>query len=258
MLPFIDTHCHLHAGLDDGPPDVDTALEMCRIVAQDGVRAVAATAHQNPRWPAANAERIRSGTRELQTRLNELRIPLDVVPCGEVMVSPKLMDDWSAGRLVSVADAGRYLLIEMPHGVFLDIRDLVTELMEAGLRPILAHPERCPELWHSPATMVDWIRRGCVMQACADSIVGPDKQVHRQIRHWLARGWVHLVASDGHSLAARRPGLSAAFDQLTRWTNPAVAERLCCTNGMTILEGLPLVVPQPEPAKRRWFDIRRK
>jgi tyrosine-protein phosphatase YwqE len=66
------------------------------------------------------------------------------------------------------------------------------------------------------------------------------------------------VASDGHSLAARRPGLSAAFDQLTRWTNPAVAERLCCSNGMTILEGFPLVVPQPEPAKRRWFDIRRK
>ena len=68
MLPFIDTHCHLHAGLDDGPPDVDTALEMCRILAQDGVRAVAATAHQNPRWPEANAERIRSGTRALQTR----------------------------------------------------------------------------------------------------------------------------------------------------------------------------------------------
>lgn len=255
MLPLVDTHCHLHAGLDDGPSDMEGALEMCRIAAHDGVRVVAATAHQNPRWPDATPERIRSSTQELQVGLNQARIPLDVVACGEVMVCPELLDDWIAGRLVSVADLGRYLLIEMPHGVFLDIRDLVAELVAAGVRPILAHPERCPELWCDPETMVELIRRGCLMQVCADSILSPDKHVHRQLRQWLARGWVHLVASDGHSVAARRPELSAAFDCITRWTNPAVAERLCSTNGMTVLEGLPLVVPQPITPKRRWFSL---
>lgn len=257
MLPLVDTHCHLHAGLDDGPSDVDVALAMCRIAAHDGVRAVAATAHQNPSWPDATPERIRSSTRELRAQLNQARIPLDVYACGEVMVGPELLDDWIAGRLVSVGDSGRYLLIEMPHGVFLDIRDLVVELVAAGVRPILAHPERCPELWFSPETMVELIRRGCLMQVCADGILSPDKQLHRRLRQWLARGWVHLVASDGHSMAARRPELLAAFAHIARWTNPAVAERLCCTSGMTVLEGLPLVVPQPQTPQRRWFSIRR-
>jgi len=257
MPPLIDTHCHLHAQLDDGPPDVAEAIEMCRIAWDEGVRAVAATAHQNASWPEATAERIRRSTRDLRMRLDAAGIPLEVVPCGEVMLSPELLDDWSAGRLVSVADSGRYLLIEMPHGVFLDIRELVTELVAAGVRPILAHPERCPELWARPETMVEWIRRGCLMQVCADSILCPDKKVHRQLRDWLACDWVHLVASDGHSVAVRRPELAAAFDRLVRWTTSVVAERLCGTNGMAIFEGRRLVVPQPQAPPRRWFAVSR-
>ncbi|HPM79538.1 MAG TPA: hypothetical protein PLF81_02505 [Candidatus Anammoximicrobium sp.] len=257
MLPLIDTHCHLHAGLDDGPRDWEEAVEMCRIGWQDGVGAVAATAHQNPSWPGATSAQIRASTRELQTRLHQARIPLDVYACGEVMIGPELLDDWTAGRLMSVADSGRYLLIEMPHGVFLDIGDLVAELVALGVRPILAHPERHPELLFGADTVMKLIRRGCLMQVCADSILGPDRQVHRQLRHWLARGWVHLVASDGHSSTSRRPELPAAFDQIADWTSPAVAERVCCTNGMAVLEGLPLVVPHPERPKRSWFAGRR-
>jgi protein-tyrosine phosphatase len=257
MLPLIDTHCHLHAGLDDGPRDWGETLEMCRIAWQDGVQAVAATAHQNPGWPDTTAERIRSSTHELRTRLEKAGIPLAVYACGEVMIGPNLLEDWLAGRLVSVADAGRYLLIEMPHGVFLDIRDLVADLVALGVRPILAHPERFPELLFGPDIVMDLICQGCLMQVCADGITGPDKRVHRELRHWLARGWVHSVASDGHSPEGRRPVLSAAFDQIAGWTSPALAERVCCSTGMAILEGLPLVVPHPQRPKRSWFPGRR-
>lgn len=259
MIPLIDTHCHLHPALDDGPLDVDEAWEMCRIAWQDGVRAVAATAHQNPHWPAATPERIRSSTRELQTRLSEAQIPLAVYPCGEVMLGPELLDDWLGGRLVSVADTGRYLLIEMPHGVFLDIRELVQDLAAAGVRPILAHPERCPELWFRPAMMVELIARGCLMQVCASGVLSPHKQTQRHLRRWLDADWVHLVASDGHSVAARSPGLSAAFDRIAGWTDNARAECLCSANGLAVLEGRSLDVPQPQPhrPRRRWFFLRR-
>jgi protein-tyrosine phosphatase len=173
------------------------------------------------------------------------------------MLSPELLDDWQAGRLVSVADTGRTPTATSSATRWQMSRNKPWGISISKYRPILAHPERCPELWHSHQTMVDWIRRGCLMQICADSVNCDDKPVHRQLQAWLARGWVHLVASDGHSLDARRPELSAAHDRIARWTNPAVAERLCSTNGMAILQGLPLVVPQPEPPKRRWFAARR-
>ncbi|MBC8877170.1 MAG: protein tyrosine phosphatase [Planctomycetes bacterium] len=256
MFPLIDTHCHVHPGLDDGPADWDEALEMCSIAWNDGVRAVAATAHQSPSWPRATPERIRRSTRQLQRRLEAARIPLDVYPCAEVMVDPDLPEAWIRGELLSVADTCHYLLIEFPTGVFVDLSEIVTELVESGVRPILAHPERCAELLHAPEAAADLIRRGCLMQVTADSLTDQYPQLHGDLRSWLRRGWVHLVASDGHSPHDRPPEMAEAFEKITRWTSPDVAERLCCSNGMAVLEGLPLVVPHPHPPKRKWFSLR--
>lgn len=256
MFPLIDTHCHLHPGLDDGPADWDEALEMCRIAWHDGVRAVAATAHLSPSWPEATPERIRRSTRQLRKRLEAERIPLDVYPSAEVMVDPDLPEAWCRGELLSVADTSRYLLIEFPTGVFVDLREIVTELVESGVRPILAHPERCSDLLHAPDTAAELIRRGCLMQVVADSFTDRCSQLHGDLRTWLRRGWVHLVATDGHSPYDRPPEFAEALENITRWSSPAVAERLCCSNGMAVLEGLPLVVPHPRPPKRKWFSLR--
>ena len=75
-------------------------------------------------------------------------VPLTVFPCAEVMVHVDLTTAWHAGQVLSVADRKMYLLVEMPHGLFVDLRIIARELCQAGVRPILAHPERSPELLH--------------------------------------------------------------------------------------------------------------
>src|SRR5437870_10836589 len=65
VIPLVDTHCHLLAGLDDGPRTAEDALAMCRIAVAEGVRMICATAHQNPRWEAVTPDAIRAATREL-------------------------------------------------------------------------------------------------------------------------------------------------------------------------------------------------
>ncbi len=252
MLPLIDTHCHLLAGLDDGPADMDSAIEMCRAARADGVSRVLAVAHQNPCWPNATRDRILESAQQLQQRLDHDGISVRVLPCGEVMIGAELMDDWAAGRLVSVGDAARYLLLEMPHGLLLDIGSLIAELVAEGVRPILAHPERYRPLWYQPGLMVDWIRRGCLMQACADGVLSREPQVQRQLRQWIARDWIHLVASDGHSLTTRPPQLAAAHDLIAHWTSPIVAQRLTYHHPLAIFESQRLIVPHPKVPKRRW------
>ena len=59
MIPLVDIHCHLLAGLDDGPRTDEDALEMCRIAYEDGTRIIAAGAHQNEHYPENTADRIR-------------------------------------------------------------------------------------------------------------------------------------------------------------------------------------------------------
>ena len=59
MVPLVDMHCHLLAGLDDGPRTWDDALGMCRIAHEEGTQMAAALAHQNERWKSVTPGLIR-------------------------------------------------------------------------------------------------------------------------------------------------------------------------------------------------------
>src|SRR5437868_4676608 len=115
MTPFADTHVHLLAGLDDGPPTADVALAMCRMLVTEGARHATALAHQNHDYPENTADRLRGATSALTAMLAEKQIPLSVHPTGEIMLSPTTLDEWRSGRLLSVGDHRRWLLVEMPH-----------------------------------------------------------------------------------------------------------------------------------------------
>jgi protein-tyrosine phosphatase len=40
---LIDLHCHILPGIDDGAPDLETALQMARIAVADGITVTACT-----------------------------------------------------------------------------------------------------------------------------------------------------------------------------------------------------------------------
>jgi protein-tyrosine phosphatase len=254
MIPLVDLHCHLLAGLDDGPATAEDALAMCRLAHTDGVRNVAAVAHQNSRWPDVTPALIREATQRLAEQLRSADIPLCVHASAEVMVELGIEARWEAARIMTVADLGRHVLIEMPHGLMLDLRGVASWLREENVRPILAHPERCPGLLDDADMMTDLIRLGCLVQVSSGSVTDPpSRSFARALRAWFRGGFVHLLGSDGHSPRRRPPLMSAAYHQICRWVGPADADRICSTNGLLVLQGLPLRVPQPQPPRRSWI-----
>ncbi len=255
MLPLVDVHCHLLAGLDDGPRTEDDALEMCRMAHQDGTGMVAALAHQNERWSENTPDIIRAAVSRLSTALNQVGVELAVFPCAEVTASPDMVALWDAGQLLSVADRGGYLLVEMPHGLFVDLAPAARALRQRGVRIILAHPERQPELLHEPGAIEALIREGCLVQVSAASVTDPATPADgRALRSWVRRGCVHLIGSDGHSPRKRRPLMGDACRQIAAWAGAGAADRICSTNGAAVLSGLPLQVPEPQP-RRRWLAL---
>jgi protein-tyrosine phosphatase len=255
MIPLVDMHVHLLAGLDDGPRTSEDALAMCRIAYEEGTRLAAATAHQNERWSLVTPERIREAARELAGKLQEAGVPLSVLPCAEVMAQPDLEEAWAGGKLLSVADRGQYVLLEMPHALFVDLRPIIQRLQRVGLRLILAHPERHPELLHEAGRIEELIRAGCLVQVSSGSITDPPTSADaRALKSWFRRGCVHLLGSDGHSPRRRAPRLADAYRQVARWTGTAVADRVGSTNGMAVLHGLPLRVAPPEPKRAGWLS----
>jgi protein-tyrosine phosphatase len=254
MIPLVDIHCHLLAGLDDGPRTQGDALAMCELAQSEGVALMSATAHQNERWSAVTPERIRAATGELRQALAAAGNAVNVFPCAEVMAAPETAAAWRAGTLLSVGDRGQYLLLEMPRGLFVDLRPTVRALRQGGVRVILAHPEREPDFLHVPDLIEELIADGCLVQVSSASVTEPrNKNDARALRQWFRRGVVHLMGSDGHSVRRRPPRLAAAYHRIVQWVGPGAAERVCSAHGTAVLHGLPLRVPEPAPRSRRWW-----
>jgi protein-tyrosine phosphatase len=243
----------LLAGLDDGPRTDEDAFTMCRMAYEEGVRQVCATAHQNDGYPDVTPERIREATIRLAEQLHAADLPLTVVPCAEVMVRPELEKEWKNGQLLSIGDRGKYLLIEMPHGITVDLSYIIKGLVRNGVRPILAHPERSPELLDDAERIEKWIQLGCLIQASSGSVTEPPRGLDSSsLKDWFRRGLVHLLGSDGHSPRRRPPKMADAYEQIRAWAGSAVADRVCSANGLLVLQGLPLN-PSPPAKRRSWL-----
>jgi len=254
MTPLADTHVHLLAGLDDGPPTEEVAVAMCRMLVAEGARHATALAHQNESWPDNTPDRMRAAAAALAAALADKKVPLTVYPTAEVMLSPSVLDDWAAGKLLSVADRGQWLLVEMPHGMFVDVLPIAAALRPRGVRLIVAHAERYPELLHDPALATKWIAAGCLIQVTARAVAEPwDAEMERGIRAWARGGFVHLLGSDGHGIDRRQPLMSAGYRRLERLAGRDAAERIGGHWGVAVLQGLPVNVPPPGPPPRSWF-----
>ena len=48
---MVDLHSHILPGVDDGAPDIETAIAMARTAAADGIRVMVATPHVSFEYP---------------------------------------------------------------------------------------------------------------------------------------------------------------------------------------------------------------
>lgn len=106
MEPFVDIHCHILPGVDDGPNAWEQSLEMARLALADGTATVIATPHQLGGYPQNHGEMIRQRTRELQQALDREGIALTVLPGADVRIEPELVAKIRAGAVLTLADGG--------------------------------------------------------------------------------------------------------------------------------------------------------
>jgi protein-tyrosine phosphatase len=197
---IVDIHAHLLPGLDDGPADAQEALRMCRTYQAGGVSTVVATPHMaDPRYEVC-ARDVREGVRGLRRLCRREAIRLEILPGADVCLQPEVLEDLDAGRILTLADAGRFLLIELPPQALPPLERLLPLLGEREVAPILTHPERHPVLCRNPGRLRRLVRQGCMVQITGASLLGDfGRAARRAAERFLKLGLVHAVASDAHA-----------------------------------------------------------
>lgn len=256
-IKFVDMHCHLLPGIDDGPRDWDESLLMAQQAAADGIGTVIATPHHLGAYRSNDGRTIRTRTAHLQEFLNQRNVGLRVLPGAEIRIEPDLVERIRTGDIMSLADRGRYVLLELPHEVYLPIERLLHDLGRAGLTGVLAHAERNMGIMAQPSLAESLVAAGCLLQVTAGSIMGTfGPQVEDTALRLIGRGLVHFVATDAHSSKSRRPVMRRAFDRLSETVGYRAALTLCCRNPAAVLnDGLiePALGNNKHSALGRWF-----
>ena len=202
-MSVVDIHCHILPGLDDGAPDMATSVAMARLAVAAGITTVIGTPHWIEDEHETDPARVRQTVRDLQAELNSRAIPLTVLPGNEALICPDLPDRVKKGDVLTLADKGTHLLLELPYEdlpTYVD--DVVFRLQLQGITPVLAHVERYAYVrtdWH----VLDlWVQRGCLAQVNASSL-DPGRTDHLA-QGLVDRGLIACTASDAHD-ATRRP-----------------------------------------------------
>ena len=255
---MIDLHCHLLPGVDDGPPTTEVSLEMAQVALKEGTHTVVATPHVNLKYGVV-PEEIDERVEALSEALAGEEVPLHVFSGAEVAFNRCASFDDAQLQSLCLGRSS-YALIESPYspaGTL--IEDVLFDLQVRGFRPLLAHPERCPEFQNDVARLARLVDRGVACSVSAGSLGGQfGRTAKRFASRLLDAQLVHNLSSDGHDAVRRPPSLRVASgDRSRRLISAASLRWLTDTVPAAILADEPLPARPAGPAGRSSLWSRR-
>lgn len=227
-MGFIDIHCHILPGIDDGPADIKESREMARVALNDGISHIFATPH------FINGLYKHSG-RDIITLVDNLKGSIsDSIEifygsdAGITLDLPKRIENGD----VLTLNGSQYLLIELPaYTVPPNVDNLIFNLKKKGIQPIITHPERNMGLINNLCLMGRLKEDGAMYQLTAMSITGGfGREAKMSCLRMIKAGLVDFIASDAHDSIKRPPILSKAYKEVEKEFDKDTADRLFIHN----------------------------
>lgn len=203
-MSVVDIHCHILPGLDDGSPSIPTSIAMARLAVAAGITTVIGTPHWIEDEHETDPDRVRQTARNLQVELTSRSIHLGVLSGNEALICPDLPNRVKSGDVLTLADRGTHLLLELPYeDLPMYVDDVIFRLQLQGITPVLAHVERYAYIrrdWH---VLERWVQHGCLAQVNASSL---DRARFDDVAQGLVdRGLIACTATDSHDMVRRVP-----------------------------------------------------
>ena len=252
-MSIIDIHSHILPGLDDGSKSLEESVEMLRQAAKAGTSDIVASPHANMEY-AFDPRVVEQKIGELQAAVGDT--PRIHYGCDFHLTLENIEDALRVPRKYSIDHRG-YLLVEFSDFfVPKNSDEMFARMMDAGLHPIVTHPERNQLLQRRIPELESWVAQGVHLQVTGQSLLGRFGNTAKACSHELmSRGLVHFLASDAHDTKWRTTALDEPRRYVERRFGAEVAVRLFEENPQAALAGVPLT-SVPLPVRRKpWYSF---
>ncbi|WP_224360747.1 tyrosine-protein phosphatase [Hyalangium versicolor] len=235
MSGWVDLHCHLLPGVDDGAKTLEDSLEMARALVDLGFATVAPSPHARPEYAAP--ELVESRLMELREALERERIPLTLGRNAENVLDDVFLRSLGtpAARMLGT---GPYVLVELPYTTPVPaLLDVLFRIRTKGVRPVIAHPERCLE-FERKGRAAEAVRSGALLQLDVGALTGRYGGTAKKLaRAFLEDGLYALGATDLHAPVGARDWVGRALAELRSRAGEQAFERLMRGNPTRLLVG---------------------
>jgi protein-tyrosine phosphatase len=197
-MSYVDLHSHVLYGLDDGAPDVKTALAMLDGLATLGVTEQCLTPHQKASQYLPDWDRVEATYAALEAvrQPHHPTLRLAAENMWDDVFYRRAADDTVPGYRGTSA-----FLVEIPPSLMPPrMAERLFEFQRAGKVPVLAHPERYEALWDNDE-LARALRRVCAFTIDLPALAGfHGRREAKQARHLVELGLAAAVATDAHQL----------------------------------------------------------
>lgn len=230
MEGFIDLHCHMLPGADDGARDEQAAFSMLDAAHRDGIRSICFTPHCNPYIRPIDAIDLRAVYNRFSLAAKERYPDMRFALGSEIMFYDDCVEDIRKGLCFPLC-GGKYLLLEFPVDIeYSEMTRAIGRILSYGYRVMLAHAERYLCLLKRPKLVTALSGEEVLIQLNASLFQKHGAVTGFRKQHFLSTVLsAHIpfvVCTDAHNVESRAPIMSDAYRFICKKTSPLAARQI--------------------------------
>lgn len=230
-----DIHSHILYGVDDGAKNLNMSIEMLRSAYEQGARSVVCTSHSG-----SDIEQYFKNLNTLRTQFKKENVNIDLYSGCEIYCDSENINTVITelnNKLIPTINNTQYILVEFfPYARADEIVDCVKQLCKHNYKIIIAHVERCLDLFKEEKWIPMLQQLGCYFQINAYSIFDErDLRIKTFAQKLLKEKSVTFLGSDAHRTTHRPYMIQNGLNYVYENCDEEYAKDICYRNAESLL-----------------------
>ena len=252
---MIDIHTHILPNIDDGSRSIEETFNLIREAQNVGFEAIVSTSHYMEGYYETNAPEREVWVNAIYENLQAKNINMQLYLGNEIYFSENIINLLEDGKASTINDTS-YVLFEMPlNAEPMNLYDIIYQMQQYKIVPILAHPERYSFVQKEPELVYDLIQKGVLMQANFGSIIGQyGNKAQRTVKRFYESDMIHLLGSDVHRQNTIYPKIPQILSELNELIGEERLKELTTINPRLVLQNKRIDIREPHTIELTWKE----
>ena len=247
---MIDFHTHILPNIDDGSKSVEETFNLIKEAEKAGFDSIISTSHYIENYYESPVEERAEWINALSGALKKESIDVELYLGNEVYFSENIIQLLNENKIAKINNS-RYMLFEFAMNVKpINVYDVIYEMIQNKITPILAHPERYRFIQQDPSLVYELIDTGVLMQANYASVIGwYGEKAEILVKKFLESNMISFLGSDVHKPNTIYLKMPEILEKLEQTIGKDKLYELTTLNPKKVLQNEVIEIPETKEFK---------